>query len=886
MFSFGLQKYYIYIRAAKSIFYMKKKHFAFILLLLSCNVQAQVIDDFSDGDFTSNPSWMGDIAGFKVNTSFELQLNSSGDNVSALATACPMADSMEWNFKVRLAFSPSDNNNARIYLVSDQQDLKANLNGYYLKLGESGSDDAIELMKQSGNIHTSLCRGTPGLLSAAFMIRIRVIRDNTGKWSIFADPSGGNAYQPEATAADNTFSSSSWFGIYCKYTSSNSTKFYFDDFYAGTVIVDKTPPELLSARLSSSANIDLQFSESIDLASCQDAANYTVDQGIGHPSVATRDAQDFTLVHLLFSQELASGITYHLSVEGIKDLSGNEIIKQEVPVSWHQVKSFDVLINEIMADPDPSVKLPEAEYIELYNRSAFPVDLEGWEIQIGSSEKAFPAYTIPAGGYLILAANNAEPSLSEYGPFIGFSSFTIVNTGTAITLFDKDGHVIHSVSFTDDWYRNDFKIEGGWSLEQIDPLNPCGEASNWIASNDASGGTPGKLNNAYASNPDSDRPSIQRIGVDDPWHIPVWFSESMDSTTLMKPANYNIDQGIGSPASLVLAGPDYRKVIMLLDGPIVQGTVYTLTITGSFTDCAGNIISETASARFAIPSATKANDLIINEILFNPAPSCTDFVEIYNRSGNVFDLQWLTLAEYDTVSPGLSDICRISMESRLILPGEYFVVTTDTAAVKACYYTSNPGGFVQVESLPSMNDDEGSIALALGTGEIIDRIAYSDGMHYPLLTGTEGVSLERINPDQPSDTRSNWHSAAESVGFATPAYQNSQFGQFDDSGNEITLSPDVFSPDNDGKDDYLTITCIFDQPGYNVRATVYDATGRMVRRLLNNELSGTTGAYTWDGITDDRTKAPVGRYILYVEIFDLDGHVKHYKKTTVLAGKL
>jgi len=886
MFSIGLQKYYIYIRAAKSIFYMKKKHFTIILLLLSCRVQAQVIDDFSDGDFTSSPSWTGDIASFKVNTSFELQLNSSGDNISALATACPMADSMEWNFKVRLAFSPSDNNNARIYLVSDQQDLKSNLNGYYLKLGESGSDDAIELIKQSGNIHTSLCRGTPGLLATAFTLRIRVIRDNSGNWSIFADPSGGNAYQPEATATDDTYTSASWLGIYCKYTSSNSTKFYFDDFYAGTVIIDKTPPGLLSASLLTSNALDLRFSESIDLITGQDVANYTLDHGIGHPAIVLRDAQDLTLVHLLFSPELTSDITYHLTIEGIKDLSGNEIVALDVPVSWHQVKLFDVLINEIMADPDPPTGLPESEYIELYNRSTFPVNLEGWMIRVGSSEKDFPAYTLPAGGFVILAANSSEPSLTGYGPFIGFSGFTIVNTGTEITLFDKDRHVIHSISFTEDWYRNDYKKEGGWSLEQIDPLNPCGEAANWIASNDASGGTPGKMNNANASNSDNTRPVIQRIGVDDPWHIPVWFSEPMDSTTLLDPSNCIIDQGIGNPASVTLSGPDYRKITMLLANPIVQGTIYTLTIEGSFTDCAGNMISGTAMAKFAIPSATKANELIINEVLFNPAPSCTDFVEIYNRSANVFDLQWLTLAGYDTVTLGLSDISRICQESRLIFPGEYYAVTTDTAAVKACYLTTNPGGFIQVSGLPSMNDDEGAIALALGTGEIIDRMIYSDKMHYPLLTGTEGVSLERINPEQPSSILSNWHSASETVGYATPAYQNSQYGQVAQSGNEISLSPSVFSPDNDGKDDYLTISYTFEQSGNNARVSVYDATGRLVRRLVNNELCGTNGAFTWDGFTDDRTLALAGRYIIYIDIFDSEGKVKHFKKTTVLGCKL
>jgi len=863
-----------------------KKLFSVFLLLLSISVNAQVTDDFSDGDFTSNPAWTGDVTYFKVNTSYELQLNSTGDNTSALATACTMADSMEWNIKVKLSFSPSDNNNARIYLVSNQSDLKANLNGYYLKLGETGSNDAIELVKQAGNVHTSLCRGTSGLLANAFTIRIRVIRDHFGNWSIYADPAGGTAYQIEATAADNTFTTTSWFGVFCKYTSSNSTKFYFDDVYAGEVIVDKTPPSLLTAKVLSSNTIDLKFSENLNQASVENVANYTIDQGTGNPSVAVRDAQDFSLVHLLLATDLNSDVVYNLSVAGIKDLAGNVMQETQLPVGWHRVKQFDVLINEIMADPNPVVGLPDEEYIELYNRSTFPVDLENWTLKAGSSLKIFPAFNLPAGGYVILSSADAQAALSVYGPFVGFPSFSLVNTGTTLTLSDPEGYVIHSVSYNDDWYRSDYKKEGGWSLEQIDPMNPCGDKLNWTASNDASGGTPGRINNASAANPDHTLPAIQRIGVDSPMLIPVWFTEAMDSTTISNPVNYSIDNGIGSPSALLLSGPDYSKVTMILANPIVQGTVYTLTITGSFADCAGNTISSSTSARFAIPSVPGSNDIVINEVLFNPLPGCVDFVEILNRTSDVFDMQQLILAQCDTATLQLADESNLSSESRLIFPGDYLVITTDSAAVKAFYNTTNPTGFVQVSDMPSMSDNEGSVALALKTGLVIDCFAYNDKMHYPLLTTTEGVSLERINPNFPSNQASNWHSASQTAGFATPAYQNSQFGIVDNPGNEILLSPDVFSPDNDGKDDYLTIAYSFDEPGYNARVTIFDATGRQVRKLVNNELCGMSGAFTWNGITDDNTKAPVGRYIVYLEIFDLKGNVKHFKKTTVLAGKL
>ena len=121
---------------------------------------AQFTDNFSDGNFTANPRWTGDSAVFKINSSHQLQLNTSGAGTAILSTGNLMLQDMEWSFWIKLSFSPSDNNLAWIYLSSDHADLKDSLNGYYLKFGENGSNDAIELVKQSGITHTVICRGT------------------------------------------------------------------------------------------------------------------------------------------------------------------------------------------------------------------------------------------------------------------------------------------------------------------------------------------------------------------------------------------------------------------------------------------------------------------------------------------------------------------------------------------------------------------------------------------------------------------------------------------------------------------------------------------------------------------------------------------------------
>lgn len=52
---------------------------------------------------------------------------------------------MKWEFTVQINFDPSATNRARIYLISDQENLNGSLNGYSLQIGESGTTDSYDL---------------------------------------------------------------------------------------------------------------------------------------------------------------------------------------------------------------------------------------------------------------------------------------------------------------------------------------------------------------------------------------------------------------------------------------------------------------------------------------------------------------------------------------------------------------------------------------------------------------------------------------------------------------------------------------------------------------------------------------------------------------------
>lgn len=185
--------------------------------------------------------------------------------------------------------------------------------------------------------------------------------------------------------------------------------------------------------------------------------------------------------------------------------------------------------------------------------------------------------------------------------------------------------------------------------------------------------------------------------------------------------------------------------------------------------------------------------------------------------------------------------------------------------------------------MPSMPNDEGSIALTNIQTEVIDRFVYNENMHFQLLSNKKGVSLERIFLDKPTQQSDNWHSASETSGFGTPAYKNSQSASpINQLSKNIELVSDVISPDNDGKDDILLIGYSFEQQGVLLNISIFDAKGRLIKNLEKNHLAGTKGTITWDGITENSGRAQSGIHIIYIEAILPDEKIEYLRLPIVV----
>ncbi|MEO7923453.1 MAG: lamin tail domain-containing protein [Chitinophagaceae bacterium] len=561
------------------------------------------------------------------------------------------------------------------------------------------------------------------------------------------------------------------------------------------------------------------------------------------------------------------------------------IMLMQWPCPLFSQNRYDVVITEIMADPSPQVGLPNNEWLEVKNTTTTPVNLQNWRIGDATGQGGpLPNFILQPDSFVIVCSGTAVAAMSVFGTAISVTSFpSLDNDGDQLFLRAANGRTIHAVNYTSDWYHNQLKKDGGWTLEMIDTKSPCAGSSNWKASVSVTGGTAGKKNSVDAVNNDVEAPRLKRAYTSDSVTIVLVYNEPVDSLSGATLVNYSIDAGLILISAIAIA-PLFNQVQLKTSTALSANTVYTITV-AHVKDCKNNTIGSANKAKLGLPVDPAAGEWIINEILFNPRPNGFDFVEFYNNSNKIFDASKLYIANRNS-SGIISSIKQLSATPFYVFPGDHIVETEDAGSLALQYLVQNPDNVLAISSPPSFPDDEGDVIALNFQGNVVDEVKYKDDWHFKLIDNDEGVSLERIDPDGASQNETNWHSAASTAGYGTPGYKNSQYKLVNSINATIEVTPKVFSPDNDGRDDIATIQYAVTEPGYIANITIFDAAGRPVRNLVRNGTLGLTGYWNWDGLDDKGSKLPVGIYVIYTEIFNLQGKKQQFKNVVVLARKL
>jgi hypothetical protein len=153
----------------------------------------------------------------------------------------------------------------------------------------------------------------------------------------------------------------------------------------------------------------------------------------------------------------------------------------------------EIVVNEVMYAPEQG-----GEWLELYNRSLYPVDITDWNIRVGQNDIMFITShtTIILPGDFLLLVENKSQFFTRWGNvscnIIELPSWSSMNNSTD-TISVED-----SFNFLFDEMYYDNGSEQGVSLERINPHIEGISPWNWGESCDYSGGTPGKKNSIFA----------------------------------------------------------------------------------------------------------------------------------------------------------------------------------------------------------------------------------------------------------------------------------------------------------------------------------------------------------------------------------------------------
>lgn len=550
------------------------------------------------------------------------------------------------------------------------------------------------------------------------------------------------------------------------------------------------------------------------------------------------------------------------------NLRVNSVNCGDKPTESELIMPGDIVITEIMAKPNPSVELPEVEWIEIYNTTNRTLVLEECKITTPAKTGTFNDYILEPHDYAILCSYNAMTELITITNKICIveSMPTLNNDGNLLTLRNKQNHIISFVEYSTDWYDSEpFKAEGGWSLERRDPSNPLSNSTTWIPSIDPRGGTPAETNSTAISLPDELIPCITSFGITDNRSIQIYFNKPMQGEIISLQQKINISGN--SLKSLDWIEPQREILNIYLTEPLDS----TNTIDISFYDftCISGWSMPDTTITLALPYHAQYMDIIFNELMPYVSDNNSKFIELYNNSDFYIDLNRLMLSNRDT-DEKLKNPKIFCTTSTILPPQQYAVISPDTSTIN-CPLGINKQSIYITATLPSMPATEGTLVLTHRSGNVIDEVHYSDSWHHPLLTDLHDISLERIDPMASSQEPKNWHSSAS---HNTAGWINSQTINHSNIQQDkyFWLENSTFSPDNDGYQDHLIINHNLPSVGYTLTIDAYTRHGAHICNIANNQLLNPQGYTLWDGSISGGSMIPAGLYVLIIQATNPNGN--------------
>lgn len=533
-----------------------------------------------------------------------------------------------------------------------------------------------------------------------------------------------------------------------------------------------------------------------------------------------------------------------------------------------------VVINEIMYAP----RSPEQEWFELYNTTDAVIDLSNFKIEThGGSCKINVGSMIAPGDFAVICKDSSV-SLLHYPVknLIIQSTPSQSNSGDWIALYDNFGNILDSIN-----YVPSYGGSSGKSLERLDYFSE-GDSTNWHESVDSTGATPGMVNSIATLPYDV---SLKSLDCPGSLNVNQQLSLNLVVRNVGRNSVSDIEASIeilnGIDGKTVFSGKQTMNSILAPGDSADESFAFTPPQPGTYR-ILGSISQRQDQRKWNDTLSTWANisyqsqSVVVNEIMYS-AGKTGEYFEIYNTSQYPIDISNWTFHTSSQPKPA-----KLSAIQKIISPNNYFVIAADSLIFNFISDTN----LVQIVKSMSLRDDGGCIVLLDPSGVVIDSVYYLPSWHSSDVANTSGRSLEKINPALPSNEKTSWSTSVSPVG-GTPGKRNSLFVDAGNAGGSISVSPNPFSPDGDGVDDFTFISYTFPVSSVKVEIRIFDSIGRLIATPVDNSILPSTGKIVWDGRDNSGKIVKFGLYILLVEVAGPNGNsLSVYKKPLIVAKKM
>jgi hypothetical protein len=234
----------------------------------------------------------------------------------------------------------------------------------------------------------------------------------------------------------------------------------------------------------------------------------------------------------------------------------------------------------------------------------------------------------------------------------------------------------------------------------------------------------------------------------------------------------------------------------------------------------------------------------INEIFPRATETCPEWIEVFNTGAAAVNLRGWSIGR-----PGDSSL--VSAGDAIVPSGGFLVITRDTFQFAAAFPAAPRS--IQPLHWQSLDNYHDTVMLWNFTGSVID----SAGWDYKKFSGWTNQSLSRVSLRISGYDWTAWVLSQN----PTPGQPNPEAAWHAALAGGLEIGPVPFTPNSDGKDDYLSIRVAL-PPGATASFAIYGLDGRKYYEVA----SVSSQEILWTGKSGSGALVPNGPFFVVAEI--------------------